>query len=158
MLPGYELPVLLDTLGIASHVSGSRDAIFEALSHVFSELEIAVEEQDHRAGFLRNLGVQKSRRIGKVALSRYFDCGRGFSGANADVYRITIALSAWVEPVSGAAERLQVAVVGSGQDPAGSRSGYVKCNSTGALEALIADHVRARVAAQTSGGNREPSA
>jgi hypothetical protein len=153
MLPGYELPILLDTLAIVAPVAGSREAIFEALSHVFAELEIRVEEKDASTGLLRNLGVQKSRRLGKVALSKYFDCGRGFSGANADVYRITIALSAWVEPPAGTAEKLHIAVVGSGQDPAGSRSGFVKCNSTGALEAFIAGRVRTRVATRTERDN-----
>jgi hypothetical protein len=141
-LPGYEAPILLDTLAIVNPISGSRDAIFGALGRAFAELDIKVEEKDHAAGLLRNLGVEKSRRLGKVPLSRYFDCGRGFSGANADFYRIMIALSAWVEPPAGDAQRLHIAVVGSGRDPSGSSSGYVKCNSTGRLEAFIVEHVR----------------
>ena len=147
-LPGYEVPILLDTLSIATRIGGSRDSIFSALSQVFTDLGIKVEEKDHSAGLLRNLGVEKYRRLGKAPLSRYFDCGRGFSGANADVYRITIALSAWVEPPAGASERLHVAVVGSGRDPAGSASGAVKCNSTGRLEAFIAEQVSGKLAGQ----------
>jgi hypothetical protein len=156
-LPGYETPILLDTLAIVTRVSGSRDAIFAALSQVFADLDIRVEEKDHGAGLLRNLGVEKIRRLGKTPLSRYFDCGRGFSGANADIYRITIALSAWVEPPAGEAERLHIAVVGSGRDPAGSATGSVKCNSTGRLEAFIAEGVRAKVAAQEPRSNVDRS-
>lgn len=145
-LPGYETPILLDTLGIARPIAGNRDTIFVALTRTFAELDIPVEERDPTTGLLGSHQVQKLRRLGKVPLSRYFDCGRGFSGANADVYRITIALSAWVEPGSGIPKRLHIAIAGSGQDPAGTKTGFVKCNSTGALEAEIAERVQARLA------------
>lgn len=145
ILPGYDTPILLDTLGIAQPIHGARDSIFAAISAVFAELKIPVEASNAGAGMLRNLNAQISRRLGGEPLSRYLDCGRGFSGSNADIYRISLAISVWVEPATGDAERLLVAIAASGRDPSGSHSAYAVCTSRGALERRIAAMVQARL-------------
>ena len=142
VLPGYDTPILLDTLGIASPIAGNRDSIFTALTTVFAALKIPVEQRDPRAGMLHNLNAEVLRRLGNTSLSVYFDCGRGFSGNNADVYRITLAVSAWVEPASGDPRRLHVAIAASARDPSGSRSAYAPCASRGALEDEIVKRVK----------------
>lgn len=142
MLPGLDAPILLDTIGLAFPVHGPRDSIFAALETTFRELKIPIEARDPQTGLLRNLDAEVSRRLGGQPLSRYLDCGRGFSGNNADFYRITLAISAWVEPAGGAPERLLVAIAASGRDPAGSRSAYSPCTSRGALEKRIAERVQ----------------
>jgi hypothetical protein len=147
VLPGYDSPILLDTLGISRPMTGSRDSIFVALDAIFSDLKIPVETRDPKAGLLHNLNSQFSRRLGGVSLSRYLDCGRGFNGNNADVYRITLAISAWVEPGTGDPQRLHVAIAASGRDPGGNNTGHSPCTSKGTLEELITSRVRARVSA-----------
>jgi hypothetical protein len=142
MLPGYGSTILLDTLAFPKRVSGQRDSIYVALFKVLGELDIPVEARDRQSGLARNLNVERSRRLGNVPLSRYFDCGRGFAGNNADLYRLTIALSAWVGSASDSTTRLFIASAASGQDPAGSKTGYVMCPSTGQLEERIAQRVR----------------
>lgn len=146
MLPGLDAPILLDTIALPFPIAGHRDSIFVALEKAFAELKIPIEARDPQTGLLRNLNAEVSRRIGGQAMSRYLDCGRGFSGNNADFYRITLAISAWVEPAGGAPERLLVAIAASGRDPAGSRSAYSPCTSRGALEKRIAERVQALVA------------
>lgn len=145
LLPGNDTPILLDTLGIAQPIRGSRDSIFAATGAVFTELQIPIEESNAGTGMLRNLNAQVSRRLGGVPLSRYLDCGRGFSGSNADIYRIELAISVWVEPATGDAERLLVAIAATGRDPSGSRSAFSACTSRGALEERIAAMVQARL-------------
>jgi hypothetical protein len=142
VLPGIETPILLDTLGLSYPITGERDAIFAALTTVFQELKIPVESPDPRRGLASNLNADISRRLGGQPLSRYLDCGRGFSGNNADFYRITLAVSAWVEPATGAPKQLFVAIAASGRDPAGSKSAYSQCTSRGALEKRIAERVQ----------------
>lgn len=142
VLPGIDTPILLDTIGLSYPITGERDAIFAALTTVFQELKIPVETPDPRRGLATNLNADISRRLGGQALSRYLDCGRGFSGNNADFYRITLAVSAWVEPATGDAKQLLVAIAASGRDPAGSRSAYSQCTSRGALEKRIAERVQ----------------
>jgi len=142
MLPGIETPILLDTLGLSYPIAGERDAIFAALTTVFEELKIPVESPDPRRGLASNLNADISRRLGGQPLSRYLDCGRGFSGNNADFYRMTLAVSAWVEPAAGAPKQLVIAIAASGRDPAGSKSAYSQCTSRGALEKRIAERVQ----------------
>ena len=127
ILPGIEGTIMLDTMGLAHKISGNRDSIFTALETAFKELKLPVETRDPKTGLLTNLNADVSRRIGDVAISRYLDCGRGFSGNNADFYRITLAISAWLEPATGEPQRLMVAIAASGRDPAGSRSAYSQC-------------------------------
>lgn len=146
ILPGIEGPILLDTMGLAFPMTGARDSIYLAFEKVFAELRIPVLARNQSAGLLHNLNADVSRRLGGEAMSRYLDCGRGFSGNNADFYKLTLAISAWVEPATGAPERIQVAIAASGRDPAGSRSYYSPCTSRGALEKRIAERVRQLVA------------
>lgn len=146
VLPGIEGAILLDTLGIAFPIHGNRDSIFVALEGVFKELKIPVETRDPRKGLLNNLNADISKRLGNVPLSRYIDCGRGFSGDNANFYQVTLAVSAWVDPPAGEPRQLNVAIAASGRDPAGSRSGWVQCTSRGSLEKLVAEKVQALVA------------
>ncbi|MCC6930355.1 MAG: hypothetical protein IT359_15325 [Gemmatimonadaceae bacterium] len=143
VLPGIEGAILLDTLGLPFPIHGNRDSIFIALESVFKELKIPVETRDPRKGLLNNLNADISKRLGNVPLSRYLDCGRGFSGDNANFYQVTLAISAWVEPPAGEPRQLQVAIAASGRDPAGSRSGWVQCTSRGSLEKLVAEKVQA---------------
>ncbi len=147
VLPGIEGAILLDTMALSFKVSGNRDSIFTALETVFKELKLPVESRNAKSTLLNNLNADVSRRLGDVALSRYLDCGRGFSGNNADFYRITLAFSVWVEPASGEPQQLKVAIAASGRDPAGSRSAYSQCTSRGALEQRIADRVLALLGA-----------
>ncbi|HEX4936160.1 MAG TPA: hypothetical protein VFV33_23425 [Gemmatimonadaceae bacterium] len=145
LLPGVDGAILLDTLGLPFPIHGSRDSIFVALERVFAELKIPVETRDPRKGLLHNLNADVSKRIGNVPLSRYLDCGRGFSGDNANFYQVTLAISAWVDPPTGEPRLLQVAIAASGRDPAGSRTGWVQCTSKGSLEKLVADKVQTLV-------------
>lgn len=142
MLPGMDGPILLDTLGLPVPVSGNRDSIFAALETVFTELKIPVQLNDPKQGLLNNLNADISRRLGGQPLSRYIDCGRGFSGNNADYYRITLAVSAWLDPNVGEPKNLYVAIAATGRDPAGSKSAYSMCTSRGALERRIAERVQ----------------
>lgn len=142
VLPGIEGAILLDTMALDFKVRGNRDSIFTALETVFKELKLPIESRNAKSALLNNLNADISRRLGDVALSRYLDCGRSFSGNNADFYRITLAFSVWVEPAVGEPERLMVAIAASGRDPAGSRSAYSQCTSRGALEKRIAERVQ----------------
>lgn len=142
MLPGMDGPILLDTMALAVPISGNRDSIFAALGTVFKELKIPVQLNDPKHGLMNNLNADISRRLGGQAMSRYIDCGRGFNGENADVYRITLAVSAWIDPNEGEPKNLMVAIAASGRDPAGSKSAYSVCTSRGALEKRIGERVQ----------------
>jgi hypothetical protein len=115
ILPGIEGTIMLDTMALTFNIHGNRDSIFTALETVFKELKLPVESRNAKSALLNNLNADVSRRLGDQALSRYLDCGRGFSGSNADFYRITLAISTWVEPASGEPH--------DGRDAASGRAG-----------------------------------
>ncbi|HEX4934122.1 MAG TPA: hypothetical protein VFV33_13125 [Gemmatimonadaceae bacterium] len=142
MLPGIDVPIMLDTMALEFPIAGPRDSIYAALTKVFQELRIPVQTANPKAGLLNNLNADISRRLGGEPVSRYLDCGRGFSGNNADYYRITLAVSAWVEPATGEPRKLMVAIAASGRDPSGTRSYYSQCTSRGDLEKRIARRVQ----------------
>lgn len=142
MLPGFDQPILLDTMAIRRPITGDRAAIVAAINTVLTEWKIPIEERDPATGRSEHVRAQVSRRIGGEAASTYFDCGQSFSGRNADIYRLRLAVAAWVEPAAGAPKELRVAAMASGRDPAGSRSSYGKCASTGALEERLWNRVR----------------
>lgn len=146
VLPGIDVPIMLDTMALEFPIAGARDSIYAALLSVFQELKIPVQTANPKAGLLNNLNADISRRLGGERLSRYIDCGRGFSGENANVCRVTIVMAAWPDPQSGDATALHVAFIGGGLDPAGSRGNYVLCTSKGVLEEEFAAKVRARLA------------
>lgn len=142
VLPGIDVPIMLDTMALEFPIGGLRDSIYVALKKVFEELKIPVQTANPRAGLLNNLNADLSGRLGGERMSRYIDCGRGFSGPNADFYRLTLAVSAWVEPATGDPQKLMVAIAASGRDPSGSRSYYSPCTSRGDLEKRIARRVQ----------------
>jgi hypothetical protein len=79
-------------------------------------------------------------------MSRFLDCGRGFNGNNADIYRVTIATAAWPEPATGTATKIHIALIGGGLDPSGAGDGYVVCTSRGFFEEDFAKRVNAKLA------------
>jgi hypothetical protein len=145
-VPGVQQPVLLDSIAIAHKVDGSVERVLKAIDEVYAEFDLPVETFDPQAGRFPNRRVTKSRRLGKSAMSRFLDCGRGFNGNNADIYRVTIATAAWPEPATGTATKIHIALIGGGLDPSGAGDGYVVCTSRGFFEEDFAKRVNAKLA------------
>ena len=134
VLPGFDQPILLDTLALARPISGKREEILAAVNSVLVEWKILIEEREGTAGRTEHVRAEVSRRIGGEPISKYLNCGRGFSGNNADFYRLRLAIAAWPFPLEGEPKELRIATIASGRDPAGSRSSYGACASNGKLE------------------------
>lgn len=145
-IPGLERPVLLDSIAIKVPLAGPADRVVAVINEVYALWDLPIEGFDAGIGRLPNRRVTRSRRLGKTPMSRYLDCGRGFSGDNANIYRITLATAAWPEPMTGEATAIRVALIAGGQDPAGSRSGYVLCTTRGNFEQEFAEQVKTRLA------------
>jgi hypothetical protein len=145
-VPGVAGVVLLDSIARKFVVQAPVPVLLAAIDSAFADFGLPVDALDRTAGTLPNRRVTLSRRLGNTPLSRYLDCGRGFSGENANIYRVTLAAAAWPDQQSGTATALHVALIAGGQDPAGSRSGYVLCTSKGAFEEEFANKIKARLA------------
>lgn len=145
-VPGVAGVVLLDSIARRCPIAAPAARVEAAIHETFADFGIKPDAVEPGAGRLPSRRLTISRRLGNTPLSRYIDCGRGFSGENANVCRVTIVMAAWPDPQSGDATALHVAFIGGGLDPAGSRGNYVLCTSKGVLEEEFAAKVRARLA------------
>lgn len=144
-LPAYPAVIALDTLAIRSEFPAPRLEAFKLTAAVMeTELKIELKVRDSTAGVVGNMELVKMRKLNRTPLSRYVSCGQGMTGANADNYRVYLALIAFVDTVPDKGTRLGVALAAAAQDLQGSSKPPVKCGSTGALEG----HIRRQVAAR----------
>ncbi|MCC6317553.1 MAG: hypothetical protein IT361_07670 [Gemmatimonadaceae bacterium] len=140
-VPGIPGVVLLDSIAERKRVIGNTEAILKAIDSAYAFFQLPVEAIDPAVGRLPNRRVTLSRRMGKTPLSRFLDCGRGFSGNYADMYRVTISTAAWLSPPRGDTTEVNIAIIGGALDPAGTGDGYVLCTSRGYFEADFARKV-----------------
>ena len=145
-LPAYPNVIALDTIAIRTEFPAPRLEAFNVTAAVMeAELKIELKVRDSTAGVVGNLELVKMRSLGRTPLSRYVSCGQGMTGANADSYRVYLALIAFVDTVPDKGmTRLSVALAAAAQDLQGSSKPPVKCSSTGMLEG----HIRRVVAAR----------
>ena len=147
-LPGYNQPLSLDSSATRPEaIAASRDVTSAAAKAVLEELSVPVTTDDAAAGLVGNTGFTLLRRLGNDRLSTYLSCGVGLSGAQADTWRVTMAVMVWIDAAGSSASRVKVGLLAGARDlDTGSRRS-AGCGSTGALEALIVDHIRKRAAA-----------
>jgi len=150
-LAALNTPVLLDTLARTYPIAGARMALLTAIVSAYDSLGIPIDFRDTRVGIVVAERFTVRQELKKVPLSRYVDCGQGMNGVNANVYRLTLVVGAWLQPAGGDPAKLQIAVAGSGQDMAGSNSQSVLCTTKGVLEDLLANIVRKKLATVPGG-------
>ena len=144
-LPAYPNVIALDTIAIRTEFPAPRLEAFQVTAAVMeAELKIELKVRDSTAGVVGNMELVKMRKLGRTPLSRYVSCGQGMTGANADSYRVYLALIAFVDTVPGKGIRLSVALAAAAQDLQGSSKPPVKCGSTGLLEGQVRRQVAAR--------------
>jgi hypothetical protein len=140
-LPGYRDPVAFDTLGNRQVVQAAPGAVYGAAAAVLEKAGIDITYRDSLRGVVGNPAVEKRRRIAKSPLSRFLNCGNGFSGPNADSWGVTMAVLVSARASDGGTA-LRVGVAAGARDLSGPSKDPVTCGSTGALEELIATEIR----------------
>ena len=135
--------VLMDTLRQDKELKATPAKVYEATLQAFEALDVPVGNTSSTAGIIGSERFERIRALGGTMLSKFFDCGEGPAGAKANLYRLDIAVAAYVSPISGSdGTRFGLAVVASGRDPTGPYSTPRQCASTGALETKIVEKVR----------------
>lgn len=127
---------------VSIDIPGSAQATWDALNQVYADLEIEVEGRDSRAMALNNTSFSVSRRLGGERLSKFFRCGTGMSGANADRFRIQINIYSRVQAVSPEMSILETTIQAFGTNPEGTSNTRVACGSTHQLEYRMATAVK----------------
>jgi len=139
-LAAWPQAVLMDTLRQDHELSAAPDSVYQAVLRAFADVGIPTGRTDGRAGIIGSERFERQRALGNVLLSKLFDCGEGPAGPNADLFRLEIAVVAWVAP-AGNGTKLGMAAVASGRDVSGVFRNPKECASTGALELKVLDRV-----------------
>ena len=126
---------------VAFAVEAPVTAVFAAVEAVYEELELKVVDRVPREGLVAGEDRRLVRLAGRRA-SDYVDCGSTFSGPVADNAQVQLVATSVVTP-SGGGSALVVRVDAQAQ-PRGGVEGVRECTSTGRLEALLLERVRAR--------------
>ena len=117
------------------------DRVWAILPEAYDSVGITVSDLDPRRHVVGHSGLTVRRRLGKVALSRYLDCGSSQLGPSADEYQINLAVMSSVQARSG-----DTTVVTTNVDATGTGLQFsgqsVRCTSRGELEKRIHELVR----------------
>jgi hypothetical protein len=140
--------VLLDTLQQKFDVKASPEKVYEAVLQTFPELGIPTGRTDGKAGIIGSERFERNRSLAGAPMSRWFYCGDGPAGPNANSYRLEIAVVAWISPAEGGTT-VGIATIASGRDIAGTSRRSLPCTTTGALETKLIDKVKSRTGASS---------
>jgi len=136
-LPAWQEPVLLDSMRQEHQIAGSPEAVYSATQHAFADLGILIGNTDNKAGIIGSERLERVHSFAGAPLSRSFSCGESATGPNADAFRLTIVVAAWVKPGKDAGTTLALAVAASGADISGVYRNPRECASTGWIEQKI---------------------
>lgn len=143
-LRAYQFDVMLDTLVFARDtVTASMGETFAAVRAVYAALKIPRDYADSTNGQIGTLRHRATYTLGGQRLSVYFNCGQGIAGANADTWRLNMALVTFVQPAGDGKTRIGTGIVAEAQDMSGTSTEPAMCGSMGLLESRIHKEVRA---------------
>ena len=143
-LPGYQAPMSLDSTAAIALMPVSAGAVFFATRQVFFELGIPAPIADSAKGYLINPRFIKMRSLARRPMSAYLHCGDGMTGPNADTFRVTMAVAAYMDSTGPSSSRLRVTVLAGAESVEGVAKSAVACGSSGVLEDRILQAVKFR--------------
>ncbi len=121
------------------------DLVWTALRTSYDSLGIPVTRVDKAGWVIANEGLRLRRRLGKVALTRYLDCGSAQAGPNAETYEVHLAVVTHLRPESTDATVATTALEASAR-PVLFAGDFVACASTGELERSLESMLRYHLA------------
>ncbi len=143
ILPGFRGVVKLDTVGTSESVPQSAGEVFAHVRAAFDSLGIEQQVHDSATGVVGNLELRLTRRMAGKPMSHWVDCGVGHTGPTANLYRVHMALLVTVSAASGGGSSMRTAVAAGAQAFGGPLADPIACQSTGALEDVVSNVVRA---------------
>ncbi|MEX2153842.1 MAG: hypothetical protein WD825_10930 [Gemmatimonadaceae bacterium] len=124
-----------------------RDRVWEVLPAVYSALEIPIAQVDPDESVIGNPGLKLYRRLAKVPLMRYLDCGTTQIGPNADSYEVMLTVLTKVQRARPDTTTTTVGtIVEAMARPVAYKGEYVRCTSKGALEARLVEVLKVHLA------------
>ena len=125
-------------------IESSVAPVWRALPAVYDSLGIPLTVMDFKQHLIGNQGMKIRQTLGKVALSKYIDCGNGQIIPSADSYDIFLSVVTHVRPNEPVGSDL-VTTMSAAARPLNVSQEYSQCSSKGELEKKIAELVKAAV-------------
>jgi hypothetical protein len=120
------------------------DRVWTALPIVLDSLKVPLAKVDPAGRVIGNESFKIRQRLGKTALSRYFDCGSTQIGPNADSYDLLLTVIAQLEPAGATATKISTTVQAMAK-PITFNQEYAACSSRGELESKLLGLLRAEL-------------
>jgi hypothetical protein len=136
--PSSRVVIRDDPASTTASLTVSPAQAWAAVPSAFAALGIPVVMLDSTHRFVRG-AASAYHQFQRSPVSRFLDCGSTLVGPTADTYHIQLIIESQVDSVSDAAAvvRTRVGATGSGS------GGTVRCSTTGSLERLVNDQVKA---------------
>ncbi len=131
-------------------VAAAREKVWSAIPAAFARVGLPAPALDSRTWIAMLDDHVVTRRLGEQSLSALLECGRGFTGANANTHRIHLTVTMQLLPaddttVTDVYTRIEALAV----NPSGT-TGTLPCTTRGVLEQDIANALQLEVL----GGNQ----
>ena len=126
-------------------LAAAPQAVWLAVKKVYADFEVPLTVENPASHQIGNQNFYRSRQFAGQPMVNFVDCGSGMTGPKAASYRIYISLLTMVNPDGKGGTTLQTIFVPMGQDVAGGSSDKISCGTTGRLEQLFIDKVKAEL-------------
>jgi len=123
---------------VTQDVAAPLDAVWSALPAVHDSLGIPVTARDESSRTIGNDGLNVRRRLGRVGLQRYLDCGSTQGGPNAETYEVHLSVRTQVLPAATGSSRVSSTVQAQAR-PVNFAGDWIRCTSKNTLEKAIAE-------------------
>jgi hypothetical protein len=143
--PGFATQVALDTIALPVDIAAPAGKTYRAVVAAFEELKIPLATKDSINGMVGNSSIVQSHSLAGSQMSRWFNCGTGMTGPNADNFRLYIAVAALLDKVTADTTRLRIGLVAGSKDMGGNSKEPVACATSGNLEQKLVELIQARV-------------
>ena len=128
-----------------SLIAAPISKVWDAVPAVFDSLGIAPTTVDATEHMFGNRGLQIRRQLGGVLLSRYMDCGSPQARPSADFYDVNLSVITQLTAIDSASTRVLTTVDAMAR-PVAFSGEYVRCATTGEIEARISRRLEAAAA------------
>jgi hypothetical protein len=143
--PGFPTQVALDTIAVPVLIAAPVGKVYHAVIAAFDEFRIPIVTKDSANGMVGNSSITQSHSFAGSQMSRWFNCGTGMTGPNADTYRLYIAVAALLDRISADTTRLRIGMIAGAKDMQGNAKDAVGCATSGNLEQKLVESIQARV-------------
>jgi len=120
------------------------DQVWRALPAAYEALAIRVTDLDSANHVIANSGLIVRRQLGKVALTRYLDCGDSQGVPSAETYEIRLSVLTRLQASAAGTSIVATSVQATGR-PVSVSGMDVRCSSTRQLESRLVNALRAQL-------------